>query len=352
MARIQEGYRDKFNSSQAKVYYCQKILTDLTDEQQVLDKIRETHGRAHRRIQENRKQILQKFYFANISEKLGNFIKVCDICNRTKYDRHPLVNKLQETPIPQGPYDILHVDIFSIENQYFLTSVDKFSKYAKIIPIESKNTTHVEPAFWTILTFFVIPTSICMDNEAAFSSPPIRRRLMDLGVQIYLTPSHHSECNEMVERLHSTVIELYRIYKNLNPELTVKERIILITEKYNRTIHSSTNKTPREILFPSNTDGTPVSPDELEEIRNRIYDEVLLKLKEARQKQNDSHNVNRNTPPELAPGKEVYIKDKLIKAKHKERFKKRKIQEDNRVTFKDDINRKQHKDNVKNVNLK
>ena len=79
-------------------------------------------------------------------------------------------------------------------------------------------------------------------------------------------------------------------------------------EKYNNFIHSVTRKTPKEIVFGRNS--TAEDPEELERIRKALYDEVLVQLKSAQEKQKERNK---------------HLKDKLIKPKHKNRFKKIKV---------------------------
>lgn len=352
LGAIQEIFQEHFSQSGLRVRHTLVRLIDIDDREEQIRILRETHERAHRGIDENRHQVLTTSYFPNINKGLRALINTCDVCNKTKYDRHPLVNKVQETPLPRYPYDIIHLDIFAIENQLFLSSIDKFSKYARMIPIESRGTVHVEPAFWNMMVSLITPSSVVIDNEGAFTSPSIRGRLTDLGVTVYLTPSHHSESNGAVERMHSTIIELYRILKNTSPELSVQDRIAIAVEKYNNTIHSSIGKTPKEILIPRSRLAEPLTLEQLEETRNKTYDEVLVKLQEVKEKQQKTHNKDRIEPPTLAPGKTIYVKDKVIKAKHKNRFKREQVQTNHRVSVELDNGRRIHKDNVKNVNLK
>lgn len=111
--------------------------------------------------------------------------------------------------------------------------------------------------------------------------------------------------------------------------------------------------TPKEIVFGKtrNTDQL-IDPDRLEEIRQKRYDDVLVSLTKTQDKQLSTINKNRRDPPEFVVGKEVFVKDKIIRAKHKPKFKKHFVQQNNNVTFKNEHNSKLHKSNVKNINVK
>lgn len=353
LGKLQEVYKQFFSRANIlKIRFTQKILEDVSDPEEQERIIRETHLRAHRGINENKEQILREFYFPKLTQKVRNFIRVCDVCNESKYDRHPLVIPIQETPIPRYPFQIMHIDIFQIQEQYFLSSIDKFSKYGRMVPIRSRNSAHVEKGMWNTLTSHVVPESIVVDNERGLQSPNIRGWMIDLNIQVYLTPNHKSEVNGAVERFHSTVIELYRIQKQLFPDVTVRNLVQTVVEKYNNTIHSSTSMTPKEIVFgKTRNPDIQIDPDRLEEIRQKRYDEVLANLTKTQQNQLATFNKNRAEPPEFPIGKEVFVKDKIIRAKHKPKFKKYYVQQNNDVTFRNEQNSKLHKSNVKNINI-
>lgn len=349
IAAAQEVYRKYFSQAAIlKIRFTQKILIDVTDPSEQTKLIQEVHERAHRGITENKMQIMETSYFPSLTAKIKEFIRVCDICNISKYDRKPLEVKLQNTPIPKLPYDILQIDIYQIEKEFFLSMLDKFSKYGRMVPIESRQTCHVEEAFWNAVTSFLVPKLIVMDNEGAFNSPEIKGRLLDLGVQIYYVPPNHTESNGIVERFHSTITEIYRIQKNMHPLWNVKDLVRTSVEKYNCTIHSVLKMSPRDVLL-GKSSSQALSPEELEAIRTKTYDEIIVRLLEAQKKQNGTNA--RRDPPDLVADQIVYTKDKVIKAKHKNRFKKTRVRTNNRVTFEDSEGRKKHKQNIKNIGL-
>lgn len=349
--QIQEVYKKYFSRANLlKIRFTQNILTDVTDEEEQTKIIEETHERAHRGVDENKNQILRNYYFSQLTAKIKNVVRTCDTCNTSKYDRHPLKIHLQETPTPNHPYEIVHVDIYQIDDNYFLSSIDKFSKFGKMTPIKSRHTIHVRKAFEDILMSNIVPSAVVTDNEKAFLSPEIRGIMLDLGVQAYVTPSNKSEVNGQVERFHSTITELYRIQKSLTPTYSCRRLMSIIVNKYNDTIHSVTGKTPKEILFGKSSN--PISVEQIDEIRHKTYDEILVRLKEKQEKQLNTHNKNRQEPPELETGQEIYVKDKIFKSKHKPIFKKHFVQKNKRVTIRNEKRQNLHKTNIKNVNMK
>lgn len=50
-----------------------------------------------------------------MKKKIENLEKQCKVCREEKYDRHPTNPVLEQTPIPEYPGQIIHIDIYSTE---------------------------------------------------------------------------------------------------------------------------------------------------------------------------------------------------------------------------------------------
>lgn len=75
--------------------------------------------------QENVKQVLEDYYFPNIS-KLGNEVINCKTCTKAKYNRHPKKQKLGIALNFSYGCEMLHIDIYSTDKKLLLTCADKF----------------------------------------------------------------------------------------------------------------------------------------------------------------------------------------------------------------------------------
>jgi len=76
------------------------------------------------------KQLLSEYYFPKITKLASEIVANCN--------RHPLKHELGETPVPSHVGEMLHIDIFSTDKKYFLTCIEKFSKFAMVQPIPSR----------------------------------------------------------------------------------------------------------------------------------------------------------------------------------------------------------------------
>lgn len=141
------------------------------------------------------------------------------------------------------------MDIFSTDGKHFLTCIDKFSKFALVHEINSRNIVDITPAMLQIINLYPSISHIYCDNEAALKSRYIQELLNRYGIQMSNTPPEHSSSNGQVERFHSTLAELARCIKGERQISDTSELIYLATIEYNKTIHSVTQEKPIDALF-------------------------------------------------------------------------------------------------------
>jgi len=163
MGEIQRIYPEHFRSF--KIRFTQNKVEDVTNESDQEEIILETHNRAHRNSEENKIQLAEKYYFPKMKQKVTNLVKQCKVCKEGKYDRHPPNPEITETPIPEYPGHVIHIDIFSTERKLALTAIDKFSKLAQAKIIKSKSTEDNKKQLHDILFYYGVPKYVVMDNE-------------------------------------------------------------------------------------------------------------------------------------------------------------------------------------------
>lgn len=187
MGLIQKMYPLHF--SNFRIRYTQTSVEDVISEVQQSEIIIEAHIRAHRGIDENRLQILEKYYFPSMTKKIRSKINLCQTCKVNKYDRHPNKTDLQETPIPTFPGHTIHIDIYITNKHHILTAIDKFSKYALAKLINSRSMEDIRKPLRDMLFYFGVPKSVIMDNEKSFNSASILFMMKDeLKIDVFSTP--------------------------------------------------------------------------------------------------------------------------------------------------------------------
>lgn len=280
------------------------------------------HKRAHRSAMENVNQILEDYYFPNMKKKLIDIIKNCNVCYEAKDVRHPRKTKISQTRIPSYPGEIIHVDIYATNQKYFLTAIDKFSKFAMVKNIQSRSIVDIKPALYEMFNVFKnIKTVIC-DNEKSLNSEAIKHLLKSsFGAAVFAVPPLQSSTNGQIERFHSTLTEIASCICLEQSSMDTEEVILMVTLKYNRTIHSSLKLRPIDIINAS-------SPEFRNLVKNRLLSTQRADL--------EYHNRNRI-------GRTV---NKRLGNKLTRIYAAKVIQEDLGTKLKID-NRIVHKDNIR-----
>jgi len=247
LAMIQDELVRQFPAT--KFWHCKNRVTDIFAVPERREILTVEHNRAHRSAQENVKQILSEYYFPKMAKLATEIVANCKTCAKAKYDRHPKKHELGETPIPSHVGELLHIDIFSTDKKYFLTCIDKFSKFAVVQHVHSRTIEDLKPAILQIMNFFPRAKVVYCDNEPSLNSHTISAMLDNhFGVSIANAPPLHSVSNGQVERFHSTLLELARCLKIDKKITDTVEIILLATAKYNKSIHSVVDKRPVDIM--------------------------------------------------------------------------------------------------------
>lgn len=247
LANIQHRLVEDFPST--KFWHAPKFVIDITNKDEQREIVCTEHNRAHRGAQNVVETVLRDYYFPGMGKIAAEVVANCSICRESKYVRHPVKQVLGKTPIPSQPGERIHVDIFSTDNKHFLTCIDKFTKFALVHEISSRNIVDITPAILQIINFYPSISHIYCDNEAALKSRYILDLLNRFGVEMSNTPPDHSTSNGQVERFHSTLAEIARCLKGERQISDTVELIYLATIEYNRTIHSVTKEKPIEALY-------------------------------------------------------------------------------------------------------
>lgn len=115
LGRIQEIYPTHFGQYRSR--YTRTMVTDLISVSDQQTEIINEHKRTHRHTEENKAQLLRKYYIPQMQAKISKIVKQCKICRENKYERHP--NKLipKHTPLPEYPGQFIHLDLYHTNNK-------------------------------------------------------------------------------------------------------------------------------------------------------------------------------------------------------------------------------------------
>lgn len=343
-----------------KIIRCMEILTDvrLCDEQEKI--IREYHeNNNHRGINETFLHIKRQYYFPFLKNKITQTINNCEKCQTLKYDRNPPKLKYQKPETSSKPLEILHIDLYSINNNQMLTILDKFSKFATAYTLMNRASVTVLKSLKTYISQYGIPEKLICDQGSEFTSNIFKDFCRQYNITLHMTSFQQTSSNAPVERFHSTLTEIYRLItakrKEMKLEIDHDEILSESLITYNNAIHSATKLTPFELFhgrtYKFDRDATFENEHDylkkLNEFQEILYPSIKEKLETEVNNRIDRLNQNRQEPTNFEENETVFRKE-CRRNKLTPRFTKHKIKKDKKITLITSKNQKVHKARIKN----
>ncbi|KAG7297303.1 hypothetical protein JYU34_019262 [Plutella xylostella] len=240
-----------FKGGSIQFFECTERVVFIEDENEQKAVILKFHlGKTcHRGIRETLTHIRRHFFWHNMTETISAVINSCDVCKKMKYDRKPLKPYLQLTQTQEAPFQEIFIDLFTIEGKIYLTLVDAFSKLGQAIEISSKSTPEVIRALIKYFSYYGVPKKISCDPGTEFNNELLKEMMSLYKIQLHIGTPRNPNSMGIVERFHSTLIEIYRLAKYEQQCTDAASIMTYSIMAYNNSIHSVTNLTPFEVVF-------------------------------------------------------------------------------------------------------
>ena len=175
--------------------------------------------------------------------------------------------------------------ILSLEylNTCIWTIVDRFSKQAHFIPVKKTIKAHHMARLFIsqIFKYHGLPTSIISDRDPRMTSLLWKGLFDNLGTKLNFSSAYHPQTDDQSEIVNSIILDLLKCYVNEVDKYNQWEKYLPLVEyAYNDTVHSSTGKSPFEVI-----EGKP-NPSLMLKMKHNIFvaDEYERDIKESFQK--------------------------------------------------------------------
>lgn len=120
-----------------------------------------------------RLQLLEEYYFPEMSRTIRKQLSSCECCKLYKHERHLNKPLLQPTPVPSYPCEILHIFLCTLEKKIYLSCIEKFTKFKKLFPLEAKSSIHLREKLVEVLHSFAVPKVLVFDKERGLLCPKV-----------------------------------------------------------------------------------------------------------------------------------------------------------------------------------
>jgi transposase InsO family protein len=266
--------------------------------------------------------VSRNYWWPQMSRYIGQYVKTCDPCLRTKIQRRRPIGELHPLPTPENRWDVISVDfIVELPDSHgydaVMNVVDSVGKRAHFIPTNTTITALGAARLFlhNVWKLHGLPRSIVSDRGPQFVAEFTRELYRLLGITLSTTTAYHPQADGQTERVNQELEQYLRVFVNERQD-DWDELLPMAEFQYNNHIHSSTQQTP----FLLDTGRHPrmgfeptQSPSHLETV-NEFTDRMnsaLMEAKSALAKAQDDmsryYNRRREPAPEYAPGDKVYL---------------------------------------------
>ena len=252
---ILEGWPDKPDTDELKPYWSRKLELSLHEGcilwggRVVIPPkgrdfiLMELHG-GHPGVSRMKALARNIVWWPGLDAMVENMIKNCSECQQV--EPLPASEPLQLWSWPSRPWTRLHIDYAGpMDGRMFLVVVDSHSKWLEVIPMKTATAKTTVQRLRTLFSKFGVPESIVSDNGPQFAAAEFQDFCKLNGIRHMLIAPYHPASNGLAERGVQT---FKRGYQKLS-EGTVEDRIARFLLQYRITPHSTTGRSPAELLF-------------------------------------------------------------------------------------------------------
>ncbi|XP_020406471.1 uncharacterized protein, partial [Zea mays] len=220
--------------------------------------LQESHGgglTGHFGQRKTYEMLSDHFYWPKMRRDVIRFVERCVTCHKakSKLNPHGLYTPL---PAPKIPWEdismdfVLGLSMTRKKRDSIFVVVDRFSKMAHFIPCnKSDDASHVANLFFReIVRLHGVPKTIVSDRDVKFVSYFWKTLWAKLGTKLLFSTTCHPQTDGQTEVVNRTLSMLLRtmVKKNLKDW---EECLPHVEFAYNRTVHSTTNLCPFEIVY-------------------------------------------------------------------------------------------------------
>jgi len=198
--------------------------------------------------------IQSRAYWPTWASNLDRFMRQCKPCARYHRGGAPRQTKLQPLVVGE-PWERVSVEITgphprsSRQNQYILTLVDHFSKWAEAIPPSNHTTPTVAKAPMVhVFTKFGAPRQLLTDRGPEFESLLFAELMRWMEIDKIRTTAYKPSTNGAVERFHRTLNSMLgKVVKDSQRDWD--DRLPYVMAAYRASVHESTGYTPNQLFM-------------------------------------------------------------------------------------------------------
>jgi len=257
--------------------------------------------------------VQSRVYWPSWSSDVNLCIKRCEPCAR--YHRGAIPRRARLKPFSAGePWERVSIDITgphprsSKQNQFILTCVDHFSKWAEAIPLPNHTAVTVSRALMVhVFCRFGAPRQLLSDRGPEFESELFSNLMRWMEIDKLRTTAYQPSTNGAVERFHRTLNAMLGKVVSVS-QRDWDERLPAVMAAYRATPHESTGYSPNRLFLgrevrmpldvvmglPAEERGNSSVDDyvyQMQETLSAAYDTAREHLRSAAERRKDTYDI-------------------------------------------------------------
>lgn len=271
------NFRDELSVYEGLIFKGDKILIPSTLKYEVLQLIHQGHFG----IQSCIKRARQLVFWVNMAKDIQDFVSRCEVCQKhaRKCDKESLLLH----KIPEFPFQIVGIDVFSYGGKQFLVLIDSYSgwlDFAELRTLESSEVIKILKNNW--FSVFGIPDECYSDNGRQFTSQLFKKFVAEWKFTHKLSSPYYPKSNGLSER----AVQIVKNILKKCAEDNTSPRIALMN--YRNTPRSDELLSPNERLMSRAT--KTLLPVNQKQLVPKVVKDVPKNLEKERKRQKIYHD--------------------------------------------------------------
>ena len=202
-------------------------------------------------------ELIARYYFwPKMNEQIAEYVRGCELCQRSKSASGKKAGKLMPLPVPEGIWEDITMDFVGPlpetvrGKDFILVVVDRLSKMSHFLPCKTDiDATGVAELFVDrVWSLHGLPKSIVTDRGSQFVNQWNAALMQLIGTKHFVSSSYHPETDGQTERTNRVLCEMLRHYVNAKHDDW--DILLPIVEfAYNNAYSTVTGSTPFFICY-------------------------------------------------------------------------------------------------------
>lgn len=264
----------------------------------------------HPGICKMKQRLRAKVWWPKIDAEAEAYVKKCHECTMVAAPQPP--EPMKRKQLPEGPWKDIAIDFLGPlpSGDFLLVTVDYFSRFMEIDIMKKIDSLQTIDRLKVIFARFGNPITITADNGRQLVSDEFRAFCNVNNITLNSTTPYWPQQNGEVERQNRSILKRITISQNEGRDW--KRDLLDFLVLYRSTQHSTTLKTPSELMFgrtirdklpsieqPMEIDGELFDQDKISKEKGKVYADAKRRAK----------------PSDIEEGDEVWLKNVVKKNK-------------------------------------